>query len=51
VAQDQRALGEAAVAALRGLLDAGPATARTAAESHIVPTRLLVRGSSRPPEN
>lgn len=45
VAQDQRALGEAAVAALRGLLDAGPA-AKEAAQPHIVPTRLLVRESS-----
>jgi LacI family transcriptional regulator len=51
VAQDQRALGEAAVAALRGLLD-GPEPAPRAdrgavAASRIVPTRLLVRGSSR----
>ncbi len=46
VAQDQRALGEAAVAALRGLLDAEPGAARQPAAPHIVPTRLLVRGSS-----
>ncbi|WNI19353.1 LacI family DNA-binding transcriptional regulator [Actinacidiphila sp. ITFR-21] len=48
VAQDQRALGEAAVAALRGLLDAGPVKTSTQAEPRIVPTRLLIRGSSRP---
>ncbi len=78
VAQDQRALGEAAVAALRALLDdttpsrtatatvkasaarpvgaaAGATAARGAEQSgrrataaHIVPTRLLIRGSSRP---
>jgi LacI family transcriptional regulator len=47
VAQDQRALGEAAVAALRGLLDAGPQRAEQPAQPHIVPTRLMVRGSSR----
>jgi len=48
VAQDQRALGEAAVAALRDMLDAGPsAAARSEPEPpRIVPTRLLVRGSS-----
>ncbi|WP_369334882.1 substrate-binding domain-containing protein [Streptomyces sp. SID13666] len=45
VAQDQRALGSAAVKALRGLLDADPAEP---AEPWIVPTRLVVRASSRP---
>lgn len=49
VAQDQRALGEAAVAALRALLDAGPGQAEGLGQPRIVPTRLLVRGSSRPP--
>jgi LacI family transcriptional regulator len=49
VAQDQRALGEAAVAALRDLLDSGPGKTTLPAESHIVPTRLLIRGSSRYP--
>ena len=49
VAQDQRALGEAAVAALRTLLDAGPGRTKAPVEQHIVPTRLLVRGSSRSP--
>jgi len=48
VAQDQRALGEAAVAALRTLLDAGEPAATAAAEPWIVSTRLLIRGSSRP---
>ncbi|MEE4546393.1 LacI family DNA-binding transcriptional regulator [Streptomyces sp. V4-01] len=52
VAQDQRALGEAAVAALRGLLDGPDLTPRSertvSATPRIVPTRLLVRGSSRP---
>ena len=47
VAQDQRALGETAVAALRGLLDPGAARTKLTAEPYIVPTRLLVRGSSR----
>ncbi|MEU6850293.1 LacI family DNA-binding transcriptional regulator [Actinacidiphila alni] len=45
VAQDQRGLGEAAVAALRGLIDAAPVDT---AEPRIIPTRLLIRGSSRP---
>ena len=48
VAQDQGALGEAAVAALRGLLDGGPAKGRAPAEPHIVPTRLVTRGSTHP---
>jgi LacI family transcriptional regulator len=47
VAQDQRTLGEAAVAALRDMLDAGPAKAGQTADARIVPTRLLIRGSSR----
>lgn len=46
VAQDQRALGEAAVAALREMLDAGPAAPKQPAASRIVPTRLIVRGST-----
>jgi LacI family transcriptional regulator len=45
VAQDQRALGEAAVEALRGLIDEEPAEPL---RPYIVPTRLVVRGSSRP---
>jgi LacI family transcriptional regulator len=45
VAQDQRGLGEAAVASLRGLIDAAPVEP---AQPRIVPTRLVVRGSSRP---
>jgi LacI family transcriptional regulator len=45
VAQDQRALGEAAVEALRGLIDEEPAEP---VRPYIVPTRLVVRGSSRP---
>lgn len=48
VAQDQRALGEAAVAALRGLLDADPASTHQPADPHIVPTRLLPRDSTGP---
>jgi LacI family transcriptional regulator len=48
VAQDQRALGAAAVAALRDMLDAGPSSPVPAAEPRIVPTRLVVRGSSGP---
>ncbi|WP_433894109.1 LacI family DNA-binding transcriptional regulator [Streptomyces sp. CA-111067] len=44
VAQDQRALGETAVEALRGLLDSG---LTQSARAQIVPTRLLIRGSSR----
>jgi LacI family transcriptional regulator len=44
VAQDQRRLGEAAVEALRALLDATPVET---AQPRIVPTRLIVRGSSR----
>ncbi|MBM9509159.1 LacI family DNA-binding transcriptional regulator [Actinacidiphila acididurans] len=47
VAQDQRALGEAAVAALRALLDGEAERPERTAEPHIVPTKLLVRGSSR----
>ena len=47
VAQDQRALGEAAVTALRGLLDAEPGAGTPSAEPQIVPTRLVIRGSSR----
>ncbi len=48
VAQDQRALGEAAVAALRSLLDdPGPVRAAHTADPRIVPTKLLVRESSR----
>ncbi|MCZ4123994.1 LacI family DNA-binding transcriptional regulator [Streptomyces sp. H39-S7] len=46
VAQDRRALGSAAVKALRGLLDADPAEA---AEPWIVPTRLVRRGSGLSP--
>ena len=46
VAQDQRALGEAAVEALRGLID--EAAGGAAAPVRIVPTRLVIRGSSRP---
>jgi LacI family transcriptional regulator len=45
VAQDQRALGEAAVEALRGLIDEEPVEPL---RPYIVPTRLVIRGSSRP---
>ena len=45
VAQDQRALGEAAVEALRGLIDEEPVEPL---RPYIVPTRLVLRGSSRP---
>ena len=44
VAQDQRRLGEAAVEALRGLIDAAPVET---AQPRIIGTRLLIRGSSR----
>ncbi|WUH95132.1 LacI family transcriptional regulator [Streptomyces sp. NBC_00433] len=46
VAQDQRGLGVAAVEALRGLIDA-TAVDTEQAQPRIIPTRLLIRGSSR----
>jgi LacI family transcriptional regulator len=47
VAQDQRGLGVAAVEALRGLIDS-TAVDTVEAQPRIIPTRLLIRGSSRP---